>query len=237
MRKIHFVFVGALMASLMPLAHADTKQTVDQSKTMAAKAEQNRENVTGDALFKKIRAVGDHSKLHQVIPMGGKPWSKAVPLYVFVDPNCLYCHDFISYAVKHESDFKKANVQPIFIPIAFLKASSAGRAATIVKNGWPDLLFNDKTFNPTTEEGGVALTSVKPEFKDLFYAIKDNTDLIADFAKSLNMQSFGTPFMIYKDSRGDVVFLKGMPSPELLNQIIESASELKTVHWDGKFKP
>ncbi|HEB80731.1 MAG TPA: thiol:disulfide interchange protein DsbG, partial [Chromatiales bacterium] len=74
-------------------------------------------------------------------------------LTAFIDPNCIYCHKFYAEVMPL---VKAGRVRVRFIPVAFLKPSSAGKSAALLaaKDPAAAMAKNEKDFDTTREEGG-----------------------------------------------------------------------------------
>ncbi len=123
-------------------------------------------------------------------------------VYVFFDPNCIFCH----YTWQALKPYEKAGLQVRWVPVAFLKPTSLGRAAAILeaRNGEAALDQDETHFNVAAEEGGLA-PSAKPAPGSVA-AIEANGRLMAAFG------SQGTPTLVWRDQKsGKVKVLGGMP--------------------------
>ncbi len=122
-------------------------------------------------------------------------------LYVFFDANCWYCH----LTWKALQAYEKAGLQVRWVPVAYQKDSSAGRAAAIMqaKDRAKALRENETGYRAGSYDGGIApAKSVPPELAAQFDA---NTELMQRFGAP------GTPAMAWKDARGAIRVKIGMP--------------------------
>ena len=121
-------------------------------------------------------------------------------LTAFIDPNCIYCHKFYAEVMPL---VKAGRVRVRFIPVAFLKPSSAGKSAALLaaKDPAAAMAKNEKDFDTTREEGGIAPV-VNPALKA---KVKTNTALLAKTGQ------VATPTLIYCDRQGKPVLLQGLP--------------------------
>lgn len=129
--------------------------------------------------------VGEIEKAGGVVTWGkdGAPVA-----YVFVDPNCIFCHKALENAKPYVA---AGRLQLKIVPVAFLKPSSEGRAAAILQAKDPvaALLTNENGFVEASEEGGI--TPVTPNEK--------TTEILKAHASSMQQAGFnGTPAFIYK---------------------------------------
>ncbi len=116
--------------------------------------------------------------------------SASPDVILFVDPNCIFCH--------REFDQLKplvdAGLVVKVVPVAFLKASSMGKAEAILNGGLPAFLENENAFNSTTEEGAVSPMNVP----DLARVVQSNTRLLSQ----LEGGQVATPFMLVRHGDG-----------------------------------
>jgi thiol:disulfide interchange protein DsbG len=134
-----------------------------------------------------------------VVITGAKgPQVKAV-IYAFLDPNCIFCH----LAWKAFKPYEKAGLQVRWLPVAFLSATSAPKAAAIMQSDDPTAALDRHETN--YKAGGIEHQGV---------AVKDDTRAKLESNNKL-MKSFGfngTPALVYKDVRtGKVLAKNGMP--------------------------
>lgn len=130
-------------------------------------------------------------------------------LYVFIDPNCLYCH----LAWKALQPYEKAGLQVKWIPVAFQKPSSAGRAAAIMQARDPAaaLRENEIKYRHKTYDGGIKpLAKIRPDI---------DKALDANLALMEKTGAPGTPLLVWKDAGGKIGFRNGMPRLSELPQI------------------
>lgn len=141
-------------------------------------------------------------------------------LYVFADPNCIYCHRFYQ-AVEPLTKAGKLQVQ--WALVGFLKPSSMGRAAAILSAKKPleALAENEAGFDEDKEEGGIkAIDSPDPKLKKL----------IEQRAKDMaEAGGRGTPTVVYKKDDKQWGMKPGMPPKNWL----KAYSEGKTPQDDS----
>lgn len=121
-------------------------------------------------------------------------------IYAFLDPNCTFCH----LAWKAFQPYEKAGLQVRWMPVAFLKADSMGKAAALMeaKNAQTAMQQHETKFDPQTETGGIEpQTKIAPATQA---KIKANGDLMRAFGFN------GTPAIVYRDASGKVVTHPGM---------------------------
>jgi thiol:disulfide interchange protein DsbG len=85
---------------------------------------------------------------------------KAVPpkFFVFFDPNCPYCARLWSTPLSTDLGGKMSNHPAVWVPVAYLKPSSYGRAVAILRGGDAVALSEnfDGGFDERKEEGALA---------------------------------------------------------------------------------
>jgi thiol:disulfide interchange protein DsbG len=132
--------------------------------------------------------------------------------YVLFDPNCIYCHRLFQLL---QPTIQAGNLAVRWVPVAFLKETSAGRAYAILSS--PDplamLLQNESNFNESTEDGGVPpLNSPSTKVAE---QLKNNMAFLTE------TQLTATPAILYKSKNGTANIIPGMVSPDKLNALIE----------------
>lgn len=142
-------------------------------------------------------------------------------LYAFVDPNCIFCHDFFEFVQHNKSKFNHYGVKVVYVPVATLKQSSVGKAAAEAQGGWPALLADERGFNVNTEEGGIKGLTGEALIK---YAtpIHENTNLMTYLSKENGVDNIGTPFLVWKAGNKHVYYMDGYPSAKGMSKIFES---------------
>ena len=129
-------------------------------------------------------------------------------LYVFFDPNCIFCH----LLWKAVQPYEKVGLEVRWVPVAFLKSSSIGRAAAIMTVPDPLTAFRENESNYANDNGGITpLSHISAQFRT---TIANNNQLMNAF------RSNGTPTLVWKDEKGHIQVLSGMPSLSDLPKII-----------------
>ena len=132
---------------------------------------------------------------------GAKGNAAKSTIYAFLDPNCMFCH----YAYKALKHYEATGLQVRWIPVAFLRPDSAGKAAALLEspNGEAALAEHEKGFNPQGESGGIKpLERISPETAKKLEA---NSKLMQALGFT------GTPGIVYKDKNGKTMTKNGMP--------------------------
>lgn len=121
-------------------------------------------------------------------------------LYVFFDANCWYCH----LTWKALQAYEKAGLQVRWVPVAYQKDSSVGRAAAIMqaKDRVAALRENETGYRAQSYDGGIAPAKAS---KALEVQLEANFELMDRFGVS------GTPGLVWKDEKGRVRVRIGMP--------------------------
>lgn len=140
------------------------------------------------------------TKAGKEITTGAK--SPKATMYVFFDPNCIFCHLFW----KASKVYEKVGLQIKWIPVAYLAPDSEGKAAAILQAANPGAAMDEheKSYDEVKHSGGIAPA------KNIAAATKAKLQANAALMASLQMQ--GTPGVVYKDKSGTVKTFKGMPT-------------------------
>ena len=122
-------------------------------------------------------------------------------LYVFFDPNCFYCH----LTWKALQPYEKVGLQVRWVPVAYQKPSSVGRAAAIMEapNRAAALRENEVNYDRAHFDGGIKPMD-KPQ-APITTQLQANTQLMRKFGVP------ATPVLVWKDSNGNVQLKPGVP--------------------------
>ena len=131
-------------------------------------------------------------------------------LWIFLDPDCVWCHRLVADLGAHPLP---ADVSVNWVPVVFIRPSSAFRAETLLAGGLSALDEDETRFDETTEEGGVPETH-RP---DLEAAVRENTRLLAGLGGSM------TPTVVFRDGSGRALRFDGYPTPDILGRIAGEA--------------
>lgn len=165
---------------------------------------------------------------------GGKKQEGATHMYAFIEPNCSACHGFYQAMKQQESGFKKYKVQVILVPVAFLKPSSPGRAAALIKGGWDAYVKNEEGYH-APEEGGIEPLPTVAANKVEFYAVRDNLNLIEQYYTKLKLPSVGTPAILFLDNKGSADNMAGITPTLLKIALIAASRDPSAPKWNGSF--
>jgi thiol:disulfide interchange protein DsbG len=136
-------------------------------------------------------------------------------LSVFIDPNCIYCHQFWSRLQQVPNWQDKFSVT--WIPVAFRTANSAAMGAEFLAGGGSAVDANEVNFNASTETGS-GILSTDPT---LVQEVKDNTqNWINGMQKDLNLQP-ATPTVVVMNR----AVMVSVPSQDLLNHLGAMATQ------------
>lgn len=150
------------------------------------------------------RAVTTLEKDKMLVVEGKK---SAPIIYVFADPNCIFCHKFYD---ETRTWVAQGKVQIRWIMVGFLKPSSPGRAAAILaaKNRTEANAQDHAEFDAKTEEGSIA------ELQPIPAAIQETLNSHSALMNELQFQ--GTPGLLFKDKNLQWQGSEGMPPVEQL---------------------
>ena len=123
-------------------------------------------------------------------------------MYVYFDPNCIYCHELYDHLQKY---IRAGQVTVSWIPVAFLKRDSVGKAEAILAAPDPAraLARNEEGFDEASEEGAIA-PAVNPATA-VVAAIYFNTRLLSGTGR------LATPTLVFADRTQGVQIIPGMP--------------------------
>jgi len=131
-------------------------------------------------------------------------------LWIFLDPDCIWCHRLTLDLKAHPLP---ADVAVNWVPVAFLKPSSVGRAETLLAGGLPALDNDETRFDMATEEGGVPETHTP----DLEASVRENTRILVTLGGTM------TPTIVFRDEKGGTLRFDGYPTPKILGRIAEES--------------
>jgi len=119
-------------------------------------------------------------------------------VYVFFDPNCPFCHAAWSALQAYE----KKGLQVRWIPVAYLRDSSAPKAAAMLEAEDRTAAFRRIMADFGADDGK---WNGRPVGPDSVAALKANAALMSRFGFR------GTPSFVYRDAEGVVQVKNGMP--------------------------
>lgn len=130
-------------------------------------------------------------------------------IYIFMDPNCIFCH----LTWKALQPYEKIGLQVHWIPMAFLKPSSLNKAAALLDSkDRPSLMaVLEKKFDTKLESGGIdGEVTVSPATK---------AQLDGNMALFQQLGFNGTPTILYRDKSGKLSVSEGMARLSQLSEI------------------
>jgi len=127
-------------------------------------------------------------------------------VYVFADMNCIYCHLAFKAITAYGSDI---NVN--WLPVAVLGSDSLPKAAHVLDSPVP---FEAFKLGQENWKRPLAIDASAKVDEKVIEAIKSNTRLMG----KLGLR--GTPGFVYRDEKGQIRSVEGMPSLSLLAQIL-----------------
>src|SRR5712691_10571334 len=115
-------------------------------------------------------------------------------LYVFFDPNCFYCH----LTWKALQPYEKVGLQVRWVPVAYQKPSSVGRAAAIIEalDRAAALRENEVNYDRAHFDGGIKPMD-KPQ-APITTQLQANPQLMRKFGVP------ATPVLVWKEGNGYV---------------------------------
>ncbi|WP_328189602.1 thiol:disulfide interchange protein DsbG [Marinobacter sp. OP 3.4] len=132
-------------------------------------------------------------------------------VYVFADPNCIFCHKFWKRTRSWVSDGK---VRLHWVMVGFLKPSSLGFSAAIMNaddRAGALQAFEENFGNNGSGEGISELTPVPANLKA---ALEQHSKWMAELGFS------GTPGLLFKDTSGQWQGQTGVPGQEALGRAL-----------------
>jgi thiol:disulfide interchange protein DsbG len=145
-----------------------------------------------------VSLFGQLEKSFHVVEGAAKPAGNV--LYVFVDPNCPFCH-FTWMALQA---YEKAGLQVRWIPVATLGPTSMPKAIEVMAAADRTAAFRKMEENHGKPWSESAASSAAAH-QDIAAKIRANNELMESFGIA------GTPGVIWKDRQGKVQIKGGMP--------------------------
>jgi thiol:disulfide interchange protein DsbG len=130
-------------------------------------------------------------------------------LYVFADPNCIFCYHFYRMA---EPLVASGRLQLRWVMVAFLQSTSGAKAAAILSAHDPRaaLHADEDRFDVSHESGGIAPAAAQ---------VKALQDVLQAHVSAMDtLGSNGTPTLLYRDARGHWAAQVGLPTNDWLTQ-------------------
>lgn len=145
--------------------------------------------------------------------------SKGPELTVFLDPNCIFCHEFYQ---KAQLLIRDGRLHLRVVLVGFVKPTSAAKAAAILMHRDPAraLTEDEAKFDVTTEEGGISPVSAPPPA--IKRAVEANTLLLSHTGDE------ATPTLLFQGAAGHWRIIHHLPAGGLapiLEQMSRSSNK------------
>lgn len=135
--------------------------------------------------------------------------SSAPLLYVFADPNCIFCYHFYRMA---EPLVASGRLQLRWVMVGFLQSTSAAKAVAILSSRDPrSALHADEDRFDTAHESG-AIAPARTQGAALQGVLK------AHLSAMDTIGATGTPTLLYRDGHGRWSAVVGLPTQDWLTQ-------------------
>lgn len=132
--------------------------------------------------------------------------------YIVFDPNCIFCHRLFETL---QPFIQNGSLAIRWVPVAFLKATSTGRAYAMLSSSNPEavLIQNEKNFNEATEEGGIPPLS-NPSAK-VQQQLQNNMAFLTE------SQIQAAPAIFYKNASGIASMMPNITDPSKIAAVIQ----------------
>lgn len=136
-------------------------------------------------------------------------------VYFFTDPNCPYCHDL--WLALRPYYVQGLQVRAVLVDI--ISDTSPGKAAAILQARNPQVALNknEDDWGHRLDGGGGIAPLLHPQ-PDILRALDAHAALMMQFGIS------GTPGLAFKDNRGELHVIAGLPKNATLTAIVHSAA-------------
>lgn len=164
---------------------------------LSANAMGSDSNTSGTSLESAMPAIQNATSIVE----GASARDAKTTLYVFMDPNCIYCH----IAWKALQPYEAEGLSVHWIPLGFLKPDSAGKAAALLEAQDRDAMMKtlETNYSEKDESGGIA------PLKDIPFDAQNKLNANMRLFESLGFS--GTPTVVYRDSTGKWASIDGLP--------------------------
>lgn len=138
-------------------------------------------------------------------------------LYVYFDPDCIFCHHLYNHLARLAPVLKADHVQVRWLPVAILRPGGSMRAQAILQGGLSALQYNEAHFQVGIEKGGVQGLKNR---RDLIHVL-DNMRIFMSSGRTV-----GTPTLTWHGVHA-AHKLGGMPTTQArLLSVIRSVAHL-----------
>jgi thiol:disulfide interchange protein DsbG len=157
----------------------------------------------------------DYASVVQGLESGGhlihEGQAKAPLLYVFADPNCIFCYHFYRMA---EPLVASGRLQLRWVMVAFLQQTSPAKAAAILSAPDPRraLHEDEDRFDTAHEAGGIA--PARAPDNAVQAVLKEHLSAMDTIGAN------GTPTLLYRDGHGRWTAQVGLPTQAWLMQYV-----------------
>lgn len=131
-------------------------------------------------------------------------------LYVFIDPNCPYCHQLYMTLQKL---IPAKGLKVHWIPVGFLTTTSEGKAAAILSAKDPRAALHRSETHYSRAAGGGAIAETLAS-NQVAKQLETNLDLLKRAGKTV------VPTIIFRDKRGQAVVIPGAPEGAGLERML-----------------
>jgi len=135
----------------------------------------------------------------------------APEIYVFADPNCIFCQKFWQQTRNWVAEGK---VRLHWVMVGFLKPSSAGFSAAIMNADDRAAALRMFKENVSKNGGGSGISELTPIPADLQEALDQHSQWMAELGFS------GTPGLLFRDTSGQWRGQTGVPKQEALGRML-----------------
>ncbi len=142
--------------------------------------------------------------------VSGSSKNNVQDIYVFMDPNCIFCH----LLWKALTPYERHGLRVHWIPVGFLKKDSFGKAAALLDASNPTTTLN------AMETGYIENTEsafIEPEVD---IPGETSKELISNKGLFDELGFAGTPAILYRDHSGHWQSLQGMPRLSTLSTVL-----------------
>lgn len=133
-------------------------------------------------------------------------------LYIFIDPNCPYCHK-VYMALQKRISTKDLKVH--WIPVGFLTTTSEGKAAAILSAKDPRAALHHSETHYSRAAGGGAITETLAS-NQVAKQLETNLDLLKSAGKMV------VPTILFRDKHGKAVVIPGAPEGAYFEQMLDA---------------
>lgn len=142
--------------------------------------------------------------LHGVVEPGASGHHK---LYVFWDPNCIFCHRLFGQLQSASETVKALRLSLVWVPVGVVSETSPAKATAVMAEGYAALVHDEAHFDVAREQGAAQIGSLD---SPAGYEVAAN----ALFMHKI-LGNAGTPAMLFLGKDGLVHDYVGMPRGDI----------------------